>query len=1463
MEDKRKLHSHISGIVSACSVMHAGVLDIDLFNRFILLLFVGAALLWYFSLPGGAAGLFRTYTSPIDQSVQSYGLYIPVTYANFSTHPVIFTGHGFGRSITPSASFSSTRMQFADTYGYLLVNLYGRGNTFYDGLGENDLFQVLSALHNDFSIDEDRIFFEGPSMGATGAFRQGLRHPDIFAAVGGADGFTDFREWVRQYYAPAWDRTYIEPFRLPNLLMDSCVDVAESAKWLDLYLIVDTGDTNVWPANTLNFDARLNELGSATPEAKDYLHTTTIFNAGHTANYNQSLLYRFFQTKSRIANPRHIVIKTTRLKYGRQYWASIDRLHTSNSFATLDARISNQAVIVNAENVRQFTLSLSIELLDGASSVTVVTNGSVSYTGPATTVSLFADSDGETPTFGTTPLASGTRRKTATLEGPIGDAFTTPFTVVYGTVGTPSENVQSRVEADTFCSYWNTWMHASITPVADTSVQQDANLLAEKSLIIFGTRECNAILKSVQPVLPIVVSTDGIGIGTRYYAGSNYGAYFVYPSPYAPYRYLVISHNTIPGSNEKDLEALPWYWPDYVIFDSARPAGICIQNSLAYLPDTFVEAGYFDDTWTLRRPDLLIGLDTVSPSGDDVYDDRGVQALSVRTDASGTATWYCIVQNDGDATDTCLLTGPAGDGGSSIKYFDAKDNTDLTSAITSSTGWQVQLASGSSRLLRVVVTPVDATSINVRMKVFSAADAVAMDQVQATIVPGPTLTLLAAPVSPTVGQAITLSASSHGFTTPEYAFLVDGCLVRIFSSDSSCIWSPAESGTYSVQIKARDTANASTELISLPFIIQVGAPPLSRVELVADPSNIPLAGREQLYQILPYGGNSPEYAFSVQLKDISPDGTYSLVTIHRDTEYLPSASRSFPPPEPGTYLVTVRAREKGATGLSCSNSVRTIIKSTTLTELSDFTASISSGIALDALPINGIKLAASVSGTGQGVEFYFTGTLRDVDADGSVIQRSATLSTAWGGPACFWRPSEPGYYTLQVTARDASCNYSCSRSMTFLVRSPSLKRLTMYTNPQSGVALNMLINGSIQITAKPGGSGTDVEYFFTGTRKETGTDGSITTIPVVMSTRWGTDRTFTWTPAEPGNYTLSVAARDATCNTSISTASSFVLHQARLSGVAGLTADIPSGIQQNAIPSGGITFSTDAIPTSASLQYYYTAIRRSYRPDGSFTDAAVTMSTVWSANPTFAWHPKRSGMHIIIVTARDTIFHISKSLSINYLIRPLSLTGVEDIATSLPSGIVLDAITEKGIVLTAQPNGSGNGAWYFFSAKLKDVQPDGQIIQQACPLSPDWSQQPTMCWKPGAPGLYTVTVAARDADCAVTFTRNIVFLVKSPSLTGITAFGTDIPSGAIFSTIPGDGVIFTTTVGGTGTGVEYCYLPGKSDGVVYQYGAATAWSANPFFVFHPIDRGKYRIQVYARDGSCNTSYSTICNYEVR
>ena len=68
-----------------------------------------------------------------------------------------------------------------------------------------------------------------------------------------------------------------------------------------------------------------------------------------------------------------------------------------------------------------------------------------------------------------------------------------------------------------------------------------------------------------------------------------------------PTRYVVVSRGYLSSDIDpsvytawnvgKDLEALPFYWPDYVVWDARSEPAPTVQTPLKYLPDAFLDAG--------------------------------------------------------------------------------------------------------------------------------------------------------------------------------------------------------------------------------------------------------------------------------------------------------------------------------------------------------------------------------------------------------------------------------------------------------------------------------------------------------------------------------------------------------------------------------------------------------------------------------------------------------------------------------------------------------------------------------------------------------------------------------------------------------------------------------------------------------------------------------------------------------
>lgn len=574
--------------------------------------------------PGTAA--LETYVSEVDGSRQSYGIYVPKrpppSAAGF---PLVVHGHGYGWHV--SAGFNAFQRRWADEHGWLLVNCNGRGPTFYDGIGENDLLQVIADADRRYGVDRTRVYFTGGSMGGTGALRHGVRHPDIFAAVVSVDGWSDYRLWHRHWYARTDDPTSIEEFRRPLLEAAAPLFTAPTARSGHVGIICDSADPIVWPDNSRLLREALATFEGEAPHQYRHAFVENV-GYGHGAGSDLRAIYRYFATRTLDPEPRRVRCVTTQLKYGRVHWIRVDRFRVQGLRGDLRVEADGATVTVSTDNLTEFSLFLDESPLRGERQVTVIADGRTCYRGPPATVTLAAEfgQAGRPPTWRLAQATEGLR-KTAELEGPIGHAFVKPFIIAYGTAGTPAETGQNRSEAQQLAKDWNRMFvhYDCVRPVPEEQVTADD--LARKSLILFGTEDSSALLRQAMRSCDLPVRVDRKGVlvrdddyGDRHYTGPDFGAFFVYPNPLSDFRtYLVVSHGSYirdeAGTDRRglgyDLEKLPWGWPDYVVFNSNRDELPLVGNvnnkkeTILYEAAYFVEAGYFDQDWQPKRDVVL------------------------------------------------------------------------------------------------------------------------------------------------------------------------------------------------------------------------------------------------------------------------------------------------------------------------------------------------------------------------------------------------------------------------------------------------------------------------------------------------------------------------------------------------------------------------------------------------------------------------------------------------------------------------------------------------------------------------------------------------------------------------------------------------------------------------------------------------------------------------------------------
>ena len=537
------------------------------------------------------------YTSFIDGSLQPYGLYVPNPCDAGVSRPVAFYGHGYGGRA--SSGFSPYAKSFVDSNGWLLVNLEGRGNSFYDGAGQTDFFEVLSDLSSRFNVDRTRLYFEGLSMGATGAYRLAARHADLFAAAAGCDGWTDYRLFSAHYYGPDSDRWEVHPARVIACEAASALYCAENLRHTPLYVSTDLADASVWPENGLKLAQKLSNLGIQ--------HTSETGPGGHCALYSLENYYPFFASlPPKDDAPAEVRVRTNQLKYGRAFWARILRFQRWGAFGELQATASEGRVDVTVENVERYSMDFSEAPVGASGTVEVYTNGSLSYSGakPGGELAIYATFDQEGALVGTgvyNEPASPPLEKAPDLEGPINHALCSAWVAVYG-------DSSDRAEAEHFVQRWNDWYGGSAEAIPEGSL--GASEMEEKNVVLFGTADSSTLTGQIQSALGFTLDlrADGVTFGSNEY-GADHGLFMVYPNPLADGRYVILSHLRI-DDDFSTPEAWPWFWPDYVVFDTTAPMREVYRDEMTdtwpYIADAWVgvEAGYFDRNWQLRNDPL-------------------------------------------------------------------------------------------------------------------------------------------------------------------------------------------------------------------------------------------------------------------------------------------------------------------------------------------------------------------------------------------------------------------------------------------------------------------------------------------------------------------------------------------------------------------------------------------------------------------------------------------------------------------------------------------------------------------------------------------------------------------------------------------------------------------------------------------------------------------------------------------
>ncbi len=508
----------------------------------------------------------------VDDSPQFARVFLPLNYDPNRKYPLIVSLHGYNaRNPTYAANDPASRhYNMSEEFDVIFMMPHGRGNASYQGIGEADVMRAVAEARKTLSIDPDRIYLTGQSMGGGGAWYIGTRHTDVFAAIAPVYGGWDYHAVTKEKEFASWP-----PQRV--MLEDFYSSFAQAEALLDTPVFVFHGDSDtlVNPANS-HYVVRMLQRW-------DYdVRYFEVPGKGHaTLGVDDEIVQWFLQHKLQRV-PRHVRLRTAFLHGADAHWLHAEQQEDPFAFMLVDAQIGQDNLIrLASQNVLQIRLNPPRELLDPNRPVKVVWNDAVAY-------------DGALP-----PQGEMTVRADGYIPGPRfkKPSGPTPFAIVVGTTSKDERMKRfCQVLADRACGYWKTWQHVDPRVFKDTEITDEQ--IRSYSLTLYGGPEDNAVTARLIKDIPLELADDKIVIDGKTFAVRDAAVRMVYAHPLNADRNV-----TIFAANSPDA----MFWVDRlsddvdVVIDDGRLGG---END--YFAN-IVAWGSFDCHWRLNEKYLTVG----------------------------------------------------------------------------------------------------------------------------------------------------------------------------------------------------------------------------------------------------------------------------------------------------------------------------------------------------------------------------------------------------------------------------------------------------------------------------------------------------------------------------------------------------------------------------------------------------------------------------------------------------------------------------------------------------------------------------------------------------------------------------------------------------------------------------------------------------------------------------------------
>ena len=274
-----------------------------------------------------------TFKSKIDDSYQPMLIKVPDGYTKAKSWPLLVMLHGLGDGPIVVPSIDSM----------VQIGPFGRGDTWYHGLGEQDVFECIELAKQIFNIDSDRIYLTGFSMGGAGTFELGLKYPDTWAACVPVCGNMDNH------------------------------DVVENGRNLPFWINTGSEDRVVPAKYSKMAYEKAVELGFKHWKYTEYE------GMGHSFWIDWGRIEKWLLSQKKLKSPSRISF--TSEKPAKAYWSEITEKINRTHPARIDIETASQTIKIKTSNIANYTLYLKDAPVKTDQEITIIENNKKIFKG--------------------------------------------------------------------------------------------------------------------------------------------------------------------------------------------------------------------------------------------------------------------------------------------------------------------------------------------------------------------------------------------------------------------------------------------------------------------------------------------------------------------------------------------------------------------------------------------------------------------------------------------------------------------------------------------------------------------------------------------------------------------------------------------------------------------------------------------------------------------------------------------------------------------------------------------------------------------------------------------------------------------------------------------------------------------------------------------------------------------------